>query len=219
MPDAYFLIDSNSILRKVVKLKYTIKPAIVVMKKLTSLIIIEFHDAKRHQGMSHMINMIRCYFRLISMWRYVHQHISTCRVCIQFLANKIYTQPIHLEIPQVPFAGCTIDCIRPLPATSKGHMHALTFICLLTSCLITVSLKTKTADEVSVAYMKDILPKTSCPKLILQDNDTEFRNEQLLTIFDSLGIKCIYSYPYYPKGNSRIGNVHNFLKYTIAKFR
>ena len=37
-------------------------------------------------------------------------------------------------------------------------------------------------------------------------------------IFDSLGIKCIYSNPYYPKGNSWIENVHNFLKHTIAKF-
>ena len=44
------------------------------------------------------------------------------------------------------------------------------------------------------------------------------RNEQLMSMFDSLGIKHIYSNPYYPKGNSRIENVHNFLKHTIAKF-
>ena len=38
------------------------------------------------------------------------------------------------------------------------------------------------------------------------------------SVFDSLGIKHIYSNPYYPKGNSRIENIHNFLKYTIATF-
>ena len=69
-----------------------------------------------------------------------------------------------------------------------------------------------------MAYMKEILPKTSCPKFILQDNSTEFRNEQLMSVFDSLGIKCIYSNPYYPKCNSRIENINNFLKCTIAKF-
>ena len=152
------------------------------------------------------------------MWRDVHQHIITCRLCIQFLPNKIYTQPMHLEIPQVPFAGCTMDCIGPQPATSKGHRYALTFICLLMSYLITVPLKTKTVDEVSMTYMKEILPKTSCPKFILQDNWTEFRNEQLMSMFDSLGIKYIYSNPYYPKGNSGIENVHNFLKCTKPKF-
>ena len=69
-----------------------------------------------------------------------------------------------------------------------------------------------------MVYMKEILPKTSCPKFILQDNGTEFRNEQLMSVFDSLGIKHIYSNPYYPKGNSRIENVHNFLKQTITKY-
>ena len=68
-----------------------------------------------------------------------------------------------------------------------------------------------------MAYMKEILPKISCPKFILQDNGTEFSNEQLMSMFDSLGMKHIYN-PYYPKGKSRIEEVHNFLKHIIAKF-
>ena len=69
-----------------------------------------------------------------------------------------------------------------------------------------------------MVYIKEILPITSCPKFILQDNGTEFRSEQLMSMFNSLGIKCIYNNQYYPKGNSRIENVHNFLKHTMAKF-
>ena len=69
-----------------------------------------------------------------------------------------------------------------------------------------------------MVYMKEMLPQTSCPKFILQDYGTEFRNEQLMSVLNSLGIKYIYSNPYYPKGNSRIENIHNFLKCTIAKF-
>ena len=55
-------------------------------------------------------------------------------------------------------------------------------------------------------------------KFILQDNGMEFKTDQLMSVFDTLGIKCIYSNPYYPQGNGRIENVHNFLKCTIAKF-
>ena len=106
---------------------------------------------------------------------------------------------MHQEIPQVPFVVCAMDCIRPLPASSKGNRHALTFICLLTSYFITVPLKNKSKDEVSMAYIKEILPKTSCPKFKLQDNGTGFKNKQLMFVFDSLGIKCIYSNPYYLK--------------------
>ena len=41
---------------------------------------------------------------------------------------------MHLDIPNVPFAGCSVNTIGMLPATSKGNKFALTFICLLTSC-------------------------------------------------------------------------------------
>ena len=65
--DTNILLDDNSILRKVVKLKYTIEPTIVVPRKLTSLIIVEFHNTKGHQDISHTINMMRCYFWWIGM--------------------------------------------------------------------------------------------------------------------------------------------------------
>ena len=112
----------------------------------------------------------------------VHQHVNICKLCLQFLPNKIYTQPMHLEIPQVPIAGCTVDTIGQLPTTPKGNRFTLTLICLLTSYLITVPLKTKTSDKVSMAYIKEILPKTSYSKCLLQDNGTEFKNEQLMSI-------------------------------------
>ena len=132
------------------------------------------------------------------MRRDIHQHVNTCKLCLQFLPNKVYTQPMHLEIPKVPFASCAMDSSGQLPTTSKGNRFTLTFICLLTSYLITVPLKTKTSDKVSMAYIKEILLKLSlCSKFILQDNGTEFKNEQLMSIFDTLGIKRIYSNPYY----------------------
>ena len=74
------------------------------------------------------------------------------------------------------------------------------------------------ADEVSMAYIKEILPKTYCSNFILQDNGTKFKNEQLMSVLDTIGIKCIHSKPYYSQGNGRIENTHNFLKCTIMKF-
>ena len=68
---------------------------------------------------------------------------------------------MHLEIPLVPFAACAVDSFGQLPITTKGNRYALTFICLLTSYLITVPLKMKTADEISIVYIKGILPKIS----------------------------------------------------------
>ena len=125
---------------------------------------------------------------------------------------------MHLKIPQAPFAGCAVNTIGLLPTTLKGNKYALTFMCLLTSYLIAVPLKSKTAEEVTMTYIEHILPITSCSTPILQDNGTEFKNSQLIATIRSLGIKPIYSNPYRPQGNSRLENAHNFLKGTIAKF-
>ena len=66
-PDANFILDEHSILRKAVKLKYTVEPTIVLPKNLTNLTILEFHNAKGHHGISHPVHMMRCYFWWIGM--------------------------------------------------------------------------------------------------------------------------------------------------------
>ena len=42
-----------------------------------------------------------------------------------------------------------------------------------------------------MAYIMEILPKTSCSKSILEDNGMKFKNDQLISVFDTLGIKHI----------------------------
>ena len=61
-------------------------------------------------------------------------------------------------------------------------------MCLLTSYLITVPLKSIATKEVTMAYMKHTLPITSCSTFILQDNGTHIKNSQLLATFISLGL-------------------------------
>ena len=59
-----FVLDENGILQKCFKLKYTIEPIIVVLRKLTSLIIIEFHNGKGHHVPQNLTNVIAIYVLL-----------------------------------------------------------------------------------------------------------------------------------------------------------
>ena len=142
--------------------------------------------------------MIRRYFWWIRLYLDVQCYISTCKLCAQFLPNKILTKLMYLYIPNIPFTGCAVDSIGILPTKIKGHKFALIFACLLTSYVIAVPLKTKTAEEVTIVYQKEILPKTLCSLYILQDNGTEFKNGHLISTFERLGIKRINSNPFYP---------------------
>ena len=76
----------------------------------------------------------------------------------------------------------------------------------------------KTADSVIEAYLSGILSRAGASMVCLSDNGPKLKNSQINTILKHLGIKCIYWNPYRHQGNSRIENVHNFLKGLLTKF-
>ena len=76
----------------------------------------------------------------------------------------------------------------------------------------------KTAESIVEAYLSGILSRAGAFVVRLSDNGSKLKNNQMNTVLKQLGIKCIYSNPYRPQGNSCIKNVHNFLKRTLTKF-
>ena len=152
------------------------------------------------------------------MRRDVKYHINNCVTCSKNLPNTSCHPQFHLEIPKVPFACIAIDTIGKLPTTSSGNRYALTCIDLLTSYIIAIPMPNKTTDSVVEAYLSGILSRAGASMVFLSDNGSELKSSQMNTVLKQLGIKCIYSNPYRPKGNSCIKNVHNFLKRTLTKF-
>ena len=74
------------------------------------------------------------------------------------------------------------------------------------------------AESVVEAYLLGILSRTGASMVCLSDNGSELKNSQMNTVLKQLGIKCIFSNPYRPQGNSHFENIHNFLKRILTKF-
>ena len=137
------------------------------------------------------------------MQRDIKYHISNCITCSKNLPNVSCHPQLHLEIPKVPFICIAIDTIGKLPTTSSGNRYALTCIDLLTSCVIAVPMPDKTSESVVEAYLLGILSRARASMVCLLDNGPEQKkNNQMNTVLKQLGIKCIYSNPYRPQGNS-----------------
>ena len=69
------------------------------------------------------------------------------------------------------------------PPTSCGHCYALTAVCMLTGFTWCIPLKTKTAEEVSKAYLNHIYSNFGGSVKILMDNGTEFKNKLAKSLF------------------------------------
>ena len=120
-----------------------------------------------------------------------------------------------MKISKVPFTCLAIDTIRKLPTTSSGNKYALTWIDLLIVYMIAVPMMDKTAESLVEAYLSGLLSRAGTSMVCLSDNGSELKNSQMNTVLKQLDIKCIFSNPYRPQGNSHIKNIHNFLKRTL----
>ena len=213
-----FYFNTEGILKHTLVINNLEVSTIVVPLTLTNTLLHKFHDCRGHQGCARTLNTLKRKFWWKGMQKHVKYHISNCITYSENLPNVSCHLQLHLEIPKVPFTCIAIDTIGKLPTTSSGSRYALPCIDLLTSCVIAVPIVDKTADSFVEAYLSGILSRARASMVCLLDNDSELKNSQTNTILKQLGIKCIYSNPYWPQGNLRIENVHNFLKRTLTKF-
>ena len=216
--DSSFYLNTDSILKQTLIINNLVVNTAVVPLALPNTLIHKFHNCRGHQGCARTLNALKRRFWWKGMWRDIKYHISNCITCSKNLPSVSCHSQLHLEIPKVPFACIAIDTIGKLLTTSSGNRYALTCIDLLTSYVIGVPMLDKTAETIVEAYLSGILSRARASMVCLLDNSSEIKNSQMNTVLKQLGIKCIYSNPYWPQGNSRIKNVHNFLKRTLTKF-
>ena len=105
-----------------------------------------------------------------------------------------------------------------LSVTSTGHQWVSAAIGMHKSCVFTIPMKEKSAENVMQAYLSNIFVHKGGNIAILSDNRTEFKNNALSEACDQLTIKRIFSTPFYTQWNSRIKIMHNSLKRTLTKF-
>ena len=89
---------------------------------------------------------------------------------------------------------------------------------MLMGYVFSVPLKTKTAEEVTQAYIDNVYSKFGGSLKILSDNGTEFKNKVFEQVAKELGVEYkLYTLPYHPASNGRIEGFHAFLKACISK--
>ena len=89
---------------------------------------------------------------------------------------------------------------------------------MLMGYVFCVPLKTKTAEEVTQAYIDNVYSKFGGSLKILSDNGTEFNNKVFEEVAKELGVEYkLYTLPYHPASNGRIEGFHAFPKACISK--
>lgn len=99
----------------------------------------------------------------------------------------------------------------PLTTSVNNNKYALTIICDLTKYLITVPMKTKSANEVAKAIFENCILKHGPMKSIRTDRGTEYCNEIISELCKLMKIDHFSSTPYHHESVGTIERNHRVL--------
>ena len=131
---------------------------------------------------------------------------------------KVQAYPLQMtEIPECPFDKIAIDLVTEWETSSSGNKHIFTIINHLTGWPESFPIPNKSADTIVSTFFNHYLPVHMCPRYILSDNGTEFKNHLMDQVLQQLRIDHIFSTPCHPQSNWKLEVFHEYLKPTLKK--
>ena len=121
------------------------------------------------------------------------------------------------EIPDRPFDEIAIDLVTDCETSTSGNKHILTIINHLTGWPEAFPIPDKSTDTIVTTLINQYLSVYMCPRYILSDNSTEFKNSLMDQVLQQLGTDRIFSAPYHLQSNGKLEVFHKCLKPTLKK--
>ena len=191
--------------------------ALVIPKSWKFTILVEAYDKLGHQGNNRTYCLIKHQYYRKGMNKDIRKYIANCVLCRCDKA-KVQQYPLQMtEIPDRPFDKIAIDLVTDCETSISGNKHILTIIDHLTGWPEAFPIPDKSADTIVATLINHYLPVHMCPRYILSDNGTEFKNNLMDKVLQQLGIDRIFSAPYHPQSNGKLEVFHKYLKPTLKK--
>ena len=177
------------------------------------------HDDLGHNGSACTYMLLRQNYFWKGMKPQVYKYVKQCSKCQACNAQVVKYYKGHFNVPKAPMDFISMDLIGEFrPPTSQGYKYALTVICMLAGFTWCIPIKSKNAEEIVKAYMREIYYKYGGSRKILSDNGTEFKNDLFTLVAEKLGVEHkIFTPQFGPQSNRRIEGFHQFLKACLAK--
>ena len=147
----------------------------------------------------------------------IRKYLAQCTLCHREKA-KVQAYPLQMtKIPEWPFDKIAIDLVTECETSSSDNKCILTIINHLTGWPEAFPIPDRSADTIVSTFINHYLPVHMCPRNILLDNGTGFKNHLMDQVLQQLGIGCIFSTPCHPQSNGKLEVFHKDLKPTLKK--
>src|SRR5438876_4309674 len=174
------------------------------------------HETGEHFGTDTTYNKIADRYYLKGMYDDIKKYIKCYDICQRRRqkGGKSYLNPIEVG---EPFERIRIDFVGPLERTKRRNRYILVVTDYLTKWPEAKAMKEATAENVIDFIYKRIICRHGCPKIILSDRGTHFRNKVVDGLCEKFRIKHKLSSPYHPQTNGLVERFNRTLCESLAK--
>jgi len=174
------------------------------------------HPMGGHFGIDATYEKIKNRYYWKGMYGDIKNYIKYCDNC-QRRGKKGGTGSLNPIEVTGPFEMIGIDFVGPLPRTKHGNKYILVTTDYLTKWPEVKATKEATAKVVKDFIYKEIICRHGCPKIILSDRGSHFRNEVVDKLCAQFKIKHKLSSPYHPQTNGLVERFNRTLCESLAK--
>ena len=191
---------------------------ILVPQVLQDFMIILAHDYSGINSSRRTYNCLKRQYYWPGIRKQIFRHCKKCKECV--LQNQGQQEKCfgHFDSPDLPMEFICMDLVGPIHLpSSRGNKYMLTVIDMLTGFTIAAPIKNKNAETICDTYRNHVYCTFGGSSRILTDNGSEFKNQEMKEVCETLGVKHIFSPVYTPQSNGQLEGWHRFFKACIAK--
>lgn len=174
--------------------------------RLQQNIIRRLHDTPTaaHGGIVKTLDLLRRNFYWPGMVRDVREYIRNCDICKSTKAPNIILKPPmgnHIYSTR-PFQRLYVDLLGPYPRSKSGFIGLLIVLDHLTKFHWLCPLRKFTSINIQNYLEQNIFHTYGVPEVIVSDNGSQFKANDLNAFFTKYGIKHVYTAYYSPQSNA-----------------
>jgi Integrase zinc binding domain/Integrase core domain len=180
------------------------------------LYLLHNHPTGAHLGVDKVFEKARNKYYWPQMFENIKNYIRSCDRCQR--RGKYRTPgPLHPIPVGEPFSKIGIDIVGPLPLTTKKNRYIVVATDYFTKWPEAEAISEATGKRVSEFIYQTIICRHGCPKQILSDRGTHFRNEIVDSLLKKFEIQHLLSTPYHPQTNGLVERFNRTLCESLAK--
>jgi transposase InsO family protein len=196
---------------------------LVIPKQMRTQLMSDVHvEAAGHLGFFKTWQSIRSRYYWPSMYKHVREFCNGCKTC-QFYNQRTtaVAGPMNpVPPPSTPFHRIGVDFIGPFPMTPRyRNTHVIVIIDHCSRFAVAKPIKAADAENAIAVIEECVIFRHSCPKEILVDQGSPFRNCAVFADFcRRYNIHLKFTATYHPNTNGVVERHNGTIKRIIAKF-